>query len=264
MLTLADVTKFFHRGTINEVLALNTVSLEVKDGDCITVIGSNGAGKSTLLNCIAGAFYPDSGALRLAGENISTWPEYKRAKFIGRVFQDPMRGTCEALSIEQNMALAKKRGKRRGLGLGVKNEDRDFFRGQLSGLGLGLENRLKDRVGLLSGGQRQALTMLMATMVEPELLLLDEHTAALDPKTAKQILELTESIVTEHKLTTLMVTHNMRQALELGNRIIMLHRGEIIFDAEGEEKSSLTVEDLLQRFYTCSGDAEVSDRMLLA
>ncbi|MBG0774992.1 MAG: ABC transporter ATP-binding protein [Desulfovibrionaceae bacterium] len=263
MITLADVVKFFHRGTVNEVLALNNVSLEIARGDCITVIGSNGAGKSTLLNCLAGSFFPDSGTLRIDDENITTWPEYRRAKFIGRVFQDPMRGTCGAMSIEENMALALKRGMRRGFSLGVKAADRERFRAQLRALDLGLENRLRDRVGLLSGGQRQAMTMLMATLVRPRLLLLDEHTAALDPKTAKQILDLTREIVERDRLTTLMVTHNMHQALDFGNRLVMLHRGEIILDVRDAEKAGLTVQDLLERFYTASGERMESDRMLL-
>ncbi|MGE4298355.1 MAG: ABC transporter ATP-binding protein [Desulfovibrionaceae bacterium] len=263
MLTIVDIIKFFHRGSVNEVLALNSVSLEVEQGDCITIIGSNGAGKSTLLNCIAGSFYPDSGTLRLAGENITTWPEHRRAKFLGRVFQDPLRGTCASLSIEENMALAFKRGRKRGLSMGVKSRDRDLFRDKLRLLRLGLEDRLQDKVGLLSGGQRQALTMLMATMVRPEILLLDEHTAALDPKTAHQILELTSSIVEAQRLTTLMVTHNMNQAISLGNRLIMLHGGEIIFDVRGEEKKNLGVQDLLERFYTLRGEKLASDRLLL-
>lgn len=263
MLTLTDVTKFFNRGTINEVLALNTVSLRVRAGDFITVIGSNGAGKSTLLSCVAGGFFPDSGTLRLEDENISTWPEHRRARFIGRVFQDPLKGTCASLSIEQNLALAMKRGGRRGLSMGVKDRDRTLFRERLEVLGLGLEKRLRDTVGLLSGGQRQALTMLMATMVRPKLLLLDEHTAALDPKTARQIMDLTRQIVEAQRLTTLMVTHNMQQALSFGNRLIMLHQGEVILDVDGEEKQGLTVDDLLQRFYTAQGQELSSDKMLL-
>jgi putative ABC transport system ATP-binding protein len=263
VLTLTDVTKFFNRGTINEVLALNTVSLRVRAGDFITVIGSNGAGKSTLLSCVAGGFFPDSGTLRLEDENISTWPEHRRARFIGRVFQDPLKGTCASLSIEQNLALAMKRGGRRGLSMGVKDRDRTLFRERLEVLGLGLEKRLRDTVGLLSGGQRQALTMLMATMVRPKLLLLDEHTAALDPKTARQIMDLTRQIVEAQRLTTLMVTHNMQQALSFGNRLIMLHQGEVILDVDGEEKQGLTVDDLLQRFYTAQGQELSSDKMLL-
>ncbi|TVM18676.1 ABC transporter ATP-binding protein [Oceanidesulfovibrio indonesiensis] len=264
MLILEKVTKFFNKGTINEVHALKELDLIVERADFVTVIGSNGAGKSTMLNCVAGGFYPDSGRLVLSGHDITRWPEHKRAKFVGRVFQDPLKGTCASLTIEQNLALALRRGTRRGLALGVKERDRELFRDKLQHLGLGLEHRLKDQVGLLSGGQRQALTMLMATMVKPDLLLLDEHTAALDPKTATQILELTEQIVESEKLTTLMVTHNMNQALSMGNRLIMLHQGEIILDLEGEDKRKLTVDDLLQQFYTVRGEKLSSDRMLLA
>ena len=229
----------------------------------MTIIGSNGAGKSTLLNCLAGGFFPDSGQLTLDGKDITAWPEFKRARHIGRVFQDPLLGTCASLSIAQNLALAQRRGKRRGIRLGVTKEDKDFFRRELRQLGLGLEDRLDDTVGLLSGGQRQALTMLMATMVRPQLLLLDEHTAALDPKTGHQILDLTANIVESQHLTTLMVTHNMNQALHLGNRLIMLHAGKVILDIAGEEKRNLRVEDLLARFYSLKGEEFSSDRMLL-
>ncbi len=263
MLALENVTKYFNKGTVNEVLALNGLTLTVQDGDFITVIGSNGAGKSTTLTCIAGGFRPDSGSIQLEGTDITAWPEYRRAALIGRVFQDPLMGTSANASIEQNLALAMKRGQRRNLSRAVKDKDRPWFREQLATLGLGLENRLRDTAGLLSGGQRQALTMLMATMVRPRLLLLDEHTAALDPKTAQQILTLTRNIVESQKLTTLMVTHNMHQALDFGNRLIMLDRGEIILDVNGEEKRNLTVEDLLQRFYSLRGEAMGSDRLLL-
>ncbi len=263
MLVLDRIVKYFHKGGVNEVLALNGVSLEVEKGDFITIIGSNGAGKSTLLTGVAGGFLPDSGRLLLDGEEITRLPEHRRAKFIGRVFQDPLLGTCASMTIEQNMALAQRRGLTRGLAAGVKAGDREFFRAQLAQIGLGLENRLHDRVGLLSGGQRQSLTMLMATMAEPRVLLLDEHTAALDPKTANHILELTERIVRERRLTTLMVTHNMNQALALGNRLIMLHRGEIILDIRGAEKENLRVQDLLARFYAIKGETFSSDKMLL-
>lgn len=263
MLVLDNITKYFNRGTVNEVLALNGLSLTVREGDFITVIGSNGAGKSTSLTCIAGGFKPDSGTISLSDTDITNWPEHKRATLIGRVFQDPLKGTCASASIEQNLALAMKRGKARGLSLGVKDKDRPWFREKLSTLGLGLENRLKDTAGLLSGGQRQALTMLMATMVRPDILLLDEHTAALDPKTAHQILDLTKDIVEVQKLTTLMVTHNMHQALAFGNRLIMLDRGEVILDVAGEEKTNLTVDNLLQRFYALRGEAMGSDKLLL-
>ncbi len=263
MLILQKVVKYFNRGTVNEVLALNTLDLIVERSDFVTVIGSNGAGKSTMLNCVAGGFFPDSGRLVLAENDITDQPEHKRARFIGRVFQDPLKGTCAAMTIEQNMALAALRGKRRGLGKGVRRQDRELFREKLSRIGLGLENRLGDVVGLLSGGQRQAMTMLMATLVRPYLLLLDEHTAALDPKTAQQIMQLTQDIVEEQKLTTLMVTHNMQQAISYGNRLVMLHQGEVIFDIEGEEKRTLTVDDLLARFHALRGEDLVSDRMLL-
>ncbi len=246
------------------MLALNRVSLEVGQGDFVTVIGSNGAGKSTLLNGLAGTFFPDQGSLTLNETDISSWPEHRRAKFIGRVFQNPLLGTCASLSIEQNMALAAKRGRTRGLGIGVRARNRAVFIEELKKLDLGLEDRFKVGVGLLSGGQRQALTMLMATMVRPELLLLDEHTAALDPKTAQQILGITQDIVDRQSLTTLMVTHNMNQALKLGNRLIMLHRGEIILDIRDEEKRKLRVDDLVARFYEVQGEAFTSDRMLLA
>ncbi|MFZ5425845.1 MAG: ABC transporter ATP-binding protein [Thermodesulfobacteriota bacterium] len=262
-LTLKDVTKRFHKGSINEVLALDGVNLEIRQGDFITVIGSNGAGKSTTLNAVAGSFFPDSGRITLGGDDITNWPEHRRAKFIGRVFQDPLMGSAASLSIEENMALADRRGKPRGLSAGVKPRDRERYRELLSRIGLGLENRLKDKVGLLSGGQRQSLTMIMATMVRPEILLLDEHTAALDPKTASSVLELTGRIVESQKLTTLMVTHNMNHALKLGNRLVMMHQGRVFLDIEGEEKSRFRVEDLLERFYTLKGEAFSSDKMLL-
>lgn len=264
MILLDSCNKYFHKGSVNEVFALNNISLRVTEGDFITVIGSNGAGKSTLLNCIAGCFYLDSGLIKVNDREVTGWPEYKRAKFISRVFQDPLLGTCPSATIEQNMALAKKRGLYRGFSRGVKARDREGFKKRLKMLGLGLENRLQDRVGLLSGGQRQALTMLMATMIRPEVLLLDEHIAALDPKTASQILRLTEEIVAEQSLTTLMITHNMKHAIQFGNRLIMLHQGRIISDVAGEEKKNLTVEDLLKKFYESSEEELVSDSMLLA
>jgi len=263
MLILEKVGKYFGRGTVNQVLAIKELDLIVERGDFVCVIGSNGAGKSTLLNLVAGAQIPDTGRILLKPDDITNWPEYRRAKRIGRVFQDPLRGTCASLTIEQNMALALKRGQRRGLSWGVKAKDRELFREQLRKLGLGRELRLQDVVGLLSGGQRQALTMLMATLVRPDLLLLDEHTAALDPKTAASILELTDGIVETQKLTTLMVTHNMHHALSHGTRLIMLHAGEIVLDVEGKEKKSLTVDDLLERFQSVRRDATLSDRMLL-
>lgn len=263
MLSLKNITKYFYKGSVNEVLALQNISLEVRRGDFVCIIGSNGAGKSTLLNCLAGCFYPDQGAIQLDGRDITDWPEHKRAKFIGRVFQDPLLGTCASMSIEQNLALALRRGRFRGLSAGVRRLDRDLFRDKLRLLDLGLEDRFQDAVGLLSGGQRQALTMVMATLVRPDILLLDEHTAALDPKTGKQILELTDLLVESMELTTLMVTHNMHQALRMGNRLIMMHRGEIILDISGEEKKSLKVDDLLARFYSLKKEAFSSDKMLL-
>ena len=263
MIVIESITKFFNRGSINEILSLNNISLTIEQGDFVTIIGSNGAGKSTLLNCLAGTYFPDEGKLIFNGTDITQWPEHKRAQLVGRVFQNPLLGTCTALSIEQNMAIAKKRGARRGLGIGVKNQDRQFFREKLKILGLGLEDRLQDKVGLLSGGQRQALTMIMATMVRPDVLLLDEHIAALDPKTSNQILELTRSIVEDLGLTTLMVTHNMNQALIFGNRLIMLHMGGVILDVRSEEKKDLTIGDLLARFYEVQGEDFAFDKMLL-
>jgi len=263
MIQISDLVKTFHRGSINEVLALADINLDVRKQDFITVIGSNGAGKSTLLNCLAGSIRHDSGQLRIDEQDVTYWPEHKRATLISRVFQDPLLGTCGPLSIEQNLALANRRGKIHGLAQGVRSSDRQLFRKQLEQLGLGLEDRLKDRVGLLSGGQRQALTLLMATLVKPGILLLDEHTAALDPKTAIQVLKLTQRLIREQQLTTLMVTHNMRQALQLGNRLIMLHNGKIILDVEGEKKQAMSVDDLLEQFYKVRGEAFVSDRMLL-
>lgn len=263
MISIKGINKSFHKGDANEVTALNDINLDVRDGDFITIIGSNGAGKSTFLNAIAGSFPVDSGHIILDGDDITNWPEYKRASRIGRVFQDPLLGTCAGATIEQNLAMAIKRGKKRGLGFGVKAKDREFFKEKLSVLKLGLEDRLKTSTGLLSGGQRQALTMLMATLVRPNLLLLDEHTAALDPKTGGMILDLTAEIVESQKLTALMVTHNMSQAISLGNRLIMFHRGEIVLDIAGEEKQNLEVKDLLMRFSELRGEAEISDRMLL-
>ncbi|MCF6180263.1 MAG: ATP-binding cassette domain-containing protein [Geopsychrobacter sp.] len=263
MIDIADLVKTFHRGSVNEVLALAGINLQVKKGDFITVIGSNGAGKSTLLNCLAGSYSIDSGHIRIDEQDLSRWPEHRRAALISRVFQDPLLGTCAPLSIEQNLALANRRGKRHGLGMGVRRADRELFRQQLQQLGLGLEDRLRDPVGLLSGGQRQALTLLMATLIRPQVLLLDEHTAALDPKTAQQVLTLTVKLIAEQQLTALMVTHNMRQALQLGNRLIMLHGGRVILDVAGEEKTVLTVDDLLQKFYSVRGEEFVSDRMML-
>ncbi len=263
MIRLENIVKYFHKGSVNEVFALNDVNLQIDEGDFITVIGSNGAGKSTLLNCIAGGFSPDSGRIIIAGHDVTTWPEHKRAALISRVFQNPLLGTCPSATIEQNMALAQLRGKKRGLAKGVKNKDREYFREALKQLGLGLESRLLDKVGLLSGGQRQALTMLMATMIKPEVLLLDEHIAALDPKTANQILNLTQEIVRSQKLTTLMITHNMKHAISFGNRLIMLHQGRILLDLRGRDKETLTVKDLLEQFYSAQGEELAMDSLLL-
>ena len=263
MISISKISKTFNRGDVNEVVALREVNLEVRDGDFITIIGSNGAGKSTFLNAIAGTFNLDNGRIILENDDVTHWPEYKRAALIGRVFQDPLLGTCAGATIEQNLAMAIKRGKKRGFGLGVKAADRKFYKEKLGVLGLGLEDRLKTSTGLLSGGQRQALTMLMATLVRPRLLLLDEHTAALDPKTGGMILDLTAEIVKSQNLTALMVTHNMNQAISMGNRLIMFHRGEIVLDITGEEKKNLKVEDLLLRFSELRGEEGVSDRMLL-
>ena len=263
MLELKNVRKTFNRGTVNEKKALNGVNLHLNPGDFVTIIGGNGAGKSTMLNMIAGVYPIDSGVITLDGENISRRPEHKRAKYLGRVFQDPMRGTATDMEIEENMALAYRRGKFRGLGWGISKKEKDFFREQIKVLGLGLEDRMTSKVGLLSGGQRQALTLLMATLQEPKLLLLDEHTAALDPKTAKNVLELTGEIVESKKLTALMVTHNMKDAIKMGNRLIMMHEGRIIYDVAGEEKKSLHVDDLLKKFEEASGEEFANDRMML-
>lgn len=261
MLVVKDIYKTFNPGTVNEKHALNGVSLSLKEGDFVTVIGSNGAGKSTLLNAIAGLWMVDSGSISIAGDDITKLPDYKRAKYIGRVFQDPMLGSAATMQIEENMALAARRGKRRTLRKGITQQEREKYRDLLKELNLGLEDRLTSKVGLLSGGQRQALTLLMSTMEKPKLLLLDEHTAALDPKTAAKVLELTEKLVNENNLTTFMVTHNMRDALKYGNRLIMMCDGKIIFDVEGEEKKKLEVKDLLEKFNTAGGI--VSDSMML-
>ncbi len=263
MISLQGIDKYFHRGSINEVHALHGINLEIAEGDFVTVVGSNGAGKSSLLNCIAGSFLPDAGTITVSGHQITDWPEHKRARYIARVFQDPLLGTCPSATIKQNMALAIRRGKKRGLSPGVKTKDLFFFQKQLEQLGLGLENRLDDIVGLLSGGQRQALTMLMATMLRPDVLLLDEHVAALDPKTATQILSLTRDIVREQRLTTLMITHNMKHAITFGNRLLMLHQGRIILDLQEKEKENLTVETLLSQFYQSQGEELASDSLLL-
>ena len=264
MLTITNVRKTFNKGTVNEKKALCGISLHLKPGDFVTVIGGNGAVKSTMLNMIAGVYPIDSGKIEIDGVNISREPEYKRAKYIGRVFQDPMRGTAAGMEIQENLALALRRGQKRGLGWGIKNNEKDYYREALTKLGLGLQTRMTSKVGLLSGGQRQALTLLMATLEKPKLLLLDEHTAALDPKTAKKVLELTDEIIRERELTALMVTHNMKDAIQYGNRLIMMHEGRIIYDVEGEEKKNLQVEDLLKKFEEASGEEFANDRMMLA
>jgi len=264
MLKLSHVKKTFNRGTVTEKRALTGGDLTLADGDFVTVIGGNGAGKSTLLNMIAGVYPLDSGTVELDGEDISRLSEPKRAKYLGRVFQDPMRGTAADMQIEENLALAKRRGQRRTLRWGITRAEREEYAELLKKLDLGLETRMQAKVGLLSGGQRQALTLLMATLTNPRVLLLDEHTAALDPKTAAKVLELTEQIVGERKLTTLMVTHNMNDAIRLGNRLIMMHEGRVIYDVAGDEKRALTVPDLLQKFEEVSGGELANDRMLLS
>ena len=264
MLELKDLHKTFNPGTVNAKTALNGLSLTLRDGEFVTVIGGNGAGKSTMLNATAGTLQVDSGEVFLDGIDVTDLPEYKRASYIGRVFQDPMRGTAADMQIAENLALAKRRGQRRGLSWGVTKAEKDEYVELLKRLDLGLDTRLNAKVGLLSGGQRQALTLLMATLTRPRLLLLDEHTAALDPKTASKVLNLTEEIVDENHLTTLMVTHNMNDAIRLGNRLIMMHEGHVIYDVAGDEKKSLTVADLLQKFEEVSGGELANDRMLLS
>lgn len=263
MLRVENVFKTFFPGTINEKKALQGMSLHLKPGDFATVIGGNGAGKSTTLNAIAGVFSVDSGKIIIDGEDLTKKSEHKRAKYIGRVFQDPMLGTAAGMMIEENLALAARRGKTPGLSWSFNSEQHDRFYELLKELDLGLEERMTAKVGLLSGGQRQALTLLMATLKKPKLLLLDEHTAALDPKTAEKVLSLTDKIVKRDNLTTLMITHNMRDALRFGNRLIMLHNGRVIIDVEGEEKQHLQIADLLEMFEKASGDELASDRLLL-
>lgn len=263
MLELKNVTKVFNPGTVNEKVALDNVSLTLEDGDFVTVIGGNGAGKSTMLNAISGVWKPDEGQILIDGADVTQMPEYKRARFLGRVFQDPMMGTAAGMGIDENLALASRRGKRRGLGWGITKAEREHYRELLAPLGLGLEDRLSTKVGLLSGGQRQAVTLLMASMQQPRLLLLDEHTAALDPKTAAKVLELSDQIIESNGLTALMVTHNMHDAIVHGNRLIMMHNGGIILDISGEDKKKLTVEQLLAQFSKVSGEAFANDRALL-
>lgn len=263
MLELKNIYKTFNPGTINEKIALNGVSLSLNDGDFVTVIGGNGAGKSTLLNAVAGTWFVDEGSILIDGNDVTKLPEHKRAVYLGRVFQDPMTGTAATMEIQENLALAKRRGNRRSLRLGITKQEREEYVSLLASLGLGLENRLTSKVGLLSGGQRQALTLLMATLKKPKLLLLDEHTAALDPKTAAKVLSITDQIVNRDHLTTLMITHNMRDAILHGNRLIMMSEGKIILDISGEEKKKLTVKDLLEQFEKVSGEEFANDQALL-
>lgn len=258
MLTITNLHKTFNPGTINEKHALNGVDLQLEEGDFVTIIGGNGAGKSTTLNAVAGVFPIDRGTIEIDGADVTRLPEYRRAAFLGRVFQDPMMGTAANMGIEENLALALRRGEKRTLRWGITSPERDHYRTLLEQLGLGLEDRLTSKVGLLSGGQRQALTLLMATVKKPKLLLLDEHTAALDPKTAAKVLELTDQIIKRDNLTAMMVTHNMRHAIEYGNRLIMMHDGKVVVDIRGEEKKHLEVRDLLEKFNIDN------DRMLLS
>lgn len=264
MLELKNIYKAFNAGTINEKVALNGLNLTLNEGDFVTVIGGNGAGKSTMLNAIAGAWKIDEGSIVIDGVDITHMPEHKRAKYLGRVFQDPMFGTAPDMEIQENMALAYRRGKKRGLSWGITKKEKEYFREELKKLELGLEDRMSSKVGLLSGGQRQALTLLMSSMQKPKLLLLDEHTAALDPKTAAKVLELSDKIVSENKLTAMMVTHNMNDAIKHGNRLIMMHNGRVIYDVSGEEKKNLTIEELVQKFSQSSGTEFASDRALLS
>ena len=263
MLELKNIHKTFNPGTINEKVALNGLNLSLDDGDFVTVIGGNGAGKSTMLNAVAGTWMVDEGQILIDSEDVTKLPEHKRAIYLGRVFQDPMTGTAATMEIQENLALAKRRGKRRLLAPGITKAEREEYVSLLAPLGLGLETRLTSKVGLLSGGQRQALTLLMATLKKPKLLLLDEHTAALDPKTAAKVLDLTETIVNRDRLTTIMITHNMRDAILHGNRLIMMWEGRVVLDIRGEEKKHLTVNDLLQQFEKASGEQFANDQALL-
>ena len=264
MLRIENVCKTFNAGTVNEKKALQGLNLHLNPGDFVTVIGGNGAGKSTLMNSVAGVFGVDSGKILIDGVDVTALPEYKRAKYIGRVFQDPMMGTAATMQIEENLALAARRGRKRTLRSGITKAEREAYREQLKILGLGLEDRMTAKVGLLSGGQRQALTLLMATLQKPKLLLLDEHTAALDPKTAEKVLDATERIVAKDNLTTIMITHNMRDAIAHGNRLIMMYDGKVLIDVSGEEKKNLTVEQLLALFSKASGSDEADDKLLLS
>lgn len=262
-LEIRDIHKTFNPGTINEKIALEGVSLKLKEGDFVTIIGGNGAGKSTTLNAVAGVWQVDSGSIIIGGTDVTGLSEHKRAKFLGRVFQDPMTGTAAPMSIEENMAIAARRGRKRTLKWGVTKAEREQYRKMLQALDLGLEDRLTTKVGLLSGGQRQAVTLLMASLQKPKLLLLDEHTAALDPKTAAKVLALSDKIIADNQLTAMMVTHNMKDAIAHGNRLIMMHEGRIIYDVSGEEKKKLHVSDLLAKFEEVSGGEFANDRMML-
>lgn len=264
MLTLDHISKTFNPGTINEKRALDGLSLHLNPGDFVTVIGGNGAGKSTMLNAVAGVWPVDGGRIILDGVDVTAMPEYRRAQYIGRVFQDPMMGTAANMQIEENLALAARRGKKRTLRWGVTKAEREEYHEKLKSFGLGLEDRMTAKVGLLSGGQRQALTLLMAALQKPKLLLLDEHTAALDPATAAKVLELSDRIVHENQLTAMMITHNMKDAIKYGNRLIMMHEGHIIYDVAGEEKKNLQVSDLLAKFQIASGGEFANDRMILS
>ncbi|KAB1440478.1 ABC transporter ATP-binding protein [Candidatus Galacturonibacter soehngenii] len=264
MLNINEVYKTFNPGTINEKKALNGVNLNLNSEDFVTVIGGNGAGKSTILNMIAGVYPIDRGSIILDGIDITYLPEHKRAHYLGRVFQDPMKGTASNMEIQENLAIAYRRGKKRGLSWGITKAEKEKFHEELKVLGLGLEDRMTSKVGLLSGGQRQALTLLMATLQKPKLLLLDEHTAALDPKTARNVLSLTNEIIQADKLTAIMITHNMKDAIKYGNRLIMMHEGRVVYDVAGEEKKNLQVSDLLAKFEQASGGEFANDRMMLA
>ncbi len=263
MLELKNIHKTFNPGTVNEKTALSGLNLKLNEGDFVTVIGGNGAGKSTMLNAIAGVWLVDEGTITIDGDDVTRLPEHKRAKYLGRVFQDPMNGTAATMQIDENLALAARRGKFRSLKKGITSKEMSYFKERLSTLDLGLEDRMTTKVGLLSGGQRQALTLLMAALVKPKLLLLDEHTAALDPKTASKVLDTTQKIIDADHITTLMITHNMKDAIAHGNRLIMMHEGNIIYDVSGEEKKNLHVSDLLAKFEEVSGGAFANDRMML-
>lgn len=264
MLKIEEVRKVFNPETINEKVALNGVNLTLEEGEFVTIIGGNGAGKSTTLNAVAGTWPVDSGRISIGGVDVTKFSEHKRAQYLGRVFQDPMTGTATTMSIEENMAIAARRGRKRGLSWGITKAEREKYRGMLATLNLGLEDRLTSKVGLLSGGQRQAITLLMASIQKPKLLLLDEHTAALDPKTAAKVLEISDKIISENHLTAMMVTHNMRDAIAHGNRLIMMHEGKVILNIAGEEKKKLTVEDLLHQFEKVSGEEFANDKALLS